>query len=39
MTKIPLTLSQQYARAALLFVVVFVGVFCLGVALIALCAP
>lgn len=36
MTKTPLTKSQQYAREALIFIAAFVGVFGLGVVLIAL---
>ena len=38
MTKIPLTRGQQYARAALVFGAAFVGVFLLGLVLMALFA-
>jgi len=39
MTKIPLTRSQEYATEALILVIAFVGVFCVGLALIALSSP
>ena len=37
--KIPLTRSQQFALSGLVFLLAFVGVFALGLALIALTSP